>query len=52
MVHFGENRQKLIFALFLCQHKFSRFSFKVSILEYMLLNNSNINVAIAVILLG
>ena len=52
MLAFRENPQKLIWANCCVKIGFSRFSRKVSILEYMLLHKSNINVAIAVILLG
>ena len=48
MLTIWENREKPIFIDI--KFFFSQFSRKVSTLDYMLLHNSNINVAIAVIL--
>ena len=46
MLIFRENLEKLILAWREAEISFSRFSRKISILEYMLLHNSNINVDI------
>jgi hypothetical protein len=51
--YFLRKSQKTDFQAFFCEKtSFWRFSQIISILEYMLLHNININVAIAVILLG
>ena len=51
--YFSRKSQKTDFQAFFCEKiSFWRFSQIISILEYMLLHNFNINVAIAVILLG
>ncbi len=51
MLSFRENGEKLILRPRVAKISFSRFYRKLSILGYMLLHKSNINVTIAVILL-